>query len=166
LDASASIDTKASGEAAHRVEKQGSREESISRVVPRPHGTWDLSEPDSAEGCLDGDYLTSRGQYLDGPSNDPADSPLATVQANEGAHEIAVELAIEIQPKDLVFHRVRADSQRAPRTWFQRENINVELIARRLIELTHRDVSLGDEVKIKLGKAVLRGTRRSVKQGR
>jgi hypothetical protein len=56
MDASASIDTKASGEAAHRVEKQGSREESISRVVPRPHGTWDLSEPDSAEGCLDGDY--------------------------------------------------------------------------------------------------------------
>jgi hypothetical protein len=92
---------------------------------------------------------------------------LATVQTDDDVGEIAVELAIEIQPKDLIFHRVKDEGNgRAPRSWFQREKINVELIARRLIELTHKDVVSVDGVKIKLGKTVLRGTRRTVPKGR
>jgi hypothetical protein len=169
FDASASLDAKASGEAARRVERQGVREESVSRVVPRPHGTWELSEPNGSDGCLDGDYLTSRGQYLEIPSHDPSDLPLATVQTNEDAEEIAVELSIEVQPKDLVFHRIRTDgSARVPRSWFQREKINVELIARRLLELTYRDANRPEapnEVRIKLGRTVLRGKRRAVPKG-
>lgn len=164
-DASSSIDAKASAEAAHRIEKQGVHEESVSRVVPRPHGAWELTEPNKPDGCLDGDYLTSRGQYLDSPPVDSADLPLATVQANYDAEQISIELAIEIQPKDLVFHRIRSGGERAPRTWFQRENINVEIIARRLIEMTHRDASQISEPKIKLGRATLRGKRRSVSRG-
>ncbi|MCA6109013.1 hypothetical protein [Bradyrhizobium cenepequi] len=161
VDGGASLDAKASGETAHRVEKQASREESVLRVIPRPHGSWDLTEPNAREGCLDGDYLTSRGQYLDVPSNDPVDAPLATVQANDGASEIAIELAIEIQPKDLVFHRVMVQGEhRAPKTWFQRERINVELIARRLIELTQNNKLPPSEVRITLGRTTLRGRRR------
>jgi len=164
FDGNASLEAKASGDAAHRVERQGSREESIPRVVPRPHGAWDISEPNGLDGCLDGDYLTSRGQYLDGESHDPADLPLATVQAESHSDEIAVELTIEVQPKDLVFHRIRNDgTEREPRSWFQREKVNVELIARRLLELTHRNrlrVEGPEEVRIKLGTTALRGKRR------
>jgi hypothetical protein len=96
------------------------------------------------------------------PSQDPVDAPLATVQAENNAAEISVELAIEIQPRNLVFHRIFTEgSERAPRTWFQREKINVELIARRLIELTHKDGSLPNEIGVRLGRTVLRGKRRS-----
>lgn len=168
IDGSATLDAKASAETARRVEKQGSREESVPRVVPRPYGAWELSEPNGADGCLDGDYLTSRGQYIDAPSDDPADLPLATVQADDGASEISVELAIEIHPKDLVFHRIQTEmNERAPKTWFRREKINVELIARRLIELTHKDKAGPDpkEAKLKLGRTVLRGKRRVVQKG-
>jgi hypothetical protein len=162
VDGSASLDAKASGESAHRVEKQASREESISRVVPRPHGAWDLTEPNSRDGCLDGDYLTSRGQYLEGSSDDPVDAPLATVQASDSASDIAVELAIEIQPKDLIFHRVMVEGERrSPKTWLQREKVNVELIARRLIELTRGSKDPSNEIRITLGKTVLRGKRRA-----
>ncbi len=166
LDGSASIEAKASAEAAYKVEKQASHEESVSRVIPRPHGAWELTEPNGSDGCLDGDYLTSRGQYLEEPSEDAVDKPLATIQTQEEAEEIAVELAIEIQPRDLVFQRIFVEADgRAPRTWFQREKINVELIAKRLIELTHKDQSQSGEVRIKLGKTVLRGKRRSRPQG-
>jgi hypothetical protein len=162
-DVSASLDAKASGEAKLHIEKQGSREETVSRVVPRPHGAWDFIEPDGADGCLDGDYLTSRGQYLDAPSSDPADLPLAIVQANGDANELKVELAIEIEPKDIVFHRLKHEGNvRAPKSWFQRERINVELVARRLIELaapvgTDPDRS---RVRLKLGTSTLHGRRR------
>jgi hypothetical protein len=63
IDGNASLEAKASGETARRIEKAGSREESVPRVVPRPHGAWDLSEPHKSDGCLDGDYLTSRGHF-------------------------------------------------------------------------------------------------------
>ena len=61
FDGNASVEAKASGEASRHIAKQGTREESVSRVVPRPHGSWDISEPHGL-GVLSGDYLTSRGQ--------------------------------------------------------------------------------------------------------
>jgi hypothetical protein len=129
-------------------------------VIPRPHGAWEIIEPDG-DGCLDGDYLTSRGQYLEAPSSDPADSPLAIVQADENVDDIAVELVIEIEPRDLIFHRIKTEGGTKPlKPWFKRERINVELIARRLIELTHMRSENVSDATVKLGKAVLRGKRR------
>jgi hypothetical protein len=169
FDAGASLEAKASGEAARRIERQGTREESIPRVVPRPHGAWDLSEPHKDNGCLDGDYLTSRGQYREEPSNDPADLPLATVQAHEQADEVSVELTMEIQPRDLVFRKLPMEgTERHSRGWFHRETINTDLIARRLMELAHageaRSEFLG-QLRIRLGTTTLRGERRKSMEG-
>jgi len=162
VDGSATLEAKASGETARRIERQASREEAVPRIVPRPHGAWDFNEPHLADGCLEGDYLTSRGQYLDRPSEDAADLPLATVEAFEASEEISVELTMEIQSRDLVFRRIARNRDAKKKRWYQREKVNAEVIARRLFELAHKHAPSDGpgRLRVKLGTATLRGRRR------
>jgi hypothetical protein len=160
----AALEAKASGETALEIQKKGKREESVIRVTPRPHGAWDIVEPHKPDQWLDGDYLTSRGQYLDSESDDPADAPLATVTADELADQISVELRIEIQPRDLRFTQLLAVDEKPSSGWFQRKAINSQAIAKRLVELTHSDPAtapqLLGQLRVPLGTTTLRGVRR------
>jgi hypothetical protein len=135
----------------------------VLRVAPRPHGVWELAEPNRPDRCLEGDYLTSRGHYLDRPSTDPADLPLATVLADQGVNEISVELTVEVQTRDLVFQKL-VPPEYSPLSWFRRETINKNLIARRLIELAQGGAALSEtagQTKVRLGTATLYGKRRT-----
>ena len=79
------------------------------------------------------------------------------------SNEIAIELSIEIQPKDLVFRKVSDESNERSRRWFKRNQINTELIARRLVELAYGGAGASnssEQAKIVLGTATLQGRRK------